>query len=106
MTAEMSHYQNNYYCSPCGIWIKKEDAKKDKIDRPKCPNCGRRLRTRPSYSSDRVAPMPAAAIKRFDENISAVEGDPDSIMAMIREDESPSQFVEKLFSWRARLDGR
>lgn len=43
-----SFYAFYYWCKRCGKWIEKSQAVQDVKGSPCCPNCGKRLRTRPT----------------------------------------------------------
>lgn len=49
-----SPYNLFYYCSRCGLWVLKGDAKRDGMDRPVCPKCGSNLRTSPRKKRNKV----------------------------------------------------
>jgi len=40
-------YAYTYYCSNCGLYIWKESAVLDSLNRPRCPFCLRMLRSKP-----------------------------------------------------------
>lgn len=54
-----SVYRYYYYCSKCGIYVRKDIAKKDSMGRPLCPRCGKQLRIRPKH---RRAPPPEVEV--------------------------------------------
>jgi len=41
------YYSIAFYCACCGFFIFKGDARRDRLGRPRCPFCGRNLRTKP-----------------------------------------------------------
>jgi len=45
----LSRYRIAYYCAHCERWVPKEQALLDRSGAPRCPRCGFRLRTRPTW---------------------------------------------------------
>jgi len=45
----LSRYRIAYYCAHCERWVPKERALLDRSGAPRCPRCGFRLRTRPTW---------------------------------------------------------
>ena len=54
--AESSRYRWHYYCPWCGIWIRKGEHKVNGKGLPVCPECDRKLRTKPHDKRKRRKP--------------------------------------------------
>jgi DNA-directed RNA polymerase subunit RPC12/RpoP len=50
-------YDNNYYCSRCGMWIPKFMAKRDVKGAPICPYCTSRVRTHSHRYGNKVTKL-------------------------------------------------